>query len=183
MSKKKSIIFLIGFMAAGKSTLAKKIARSLSFQFIDTDKYIESITGLSISEFIRSSGIDAFRMEEHKALNEIIKMDNSVVATGGGLPCFYNNMDIIKGNGFSIYIKYAPGIIFHRIKNAHTERPLVKGMNDDEMIKFIENTLIEREPFYNKANCVLNKKNVKTEDLLMPILEYLENNIQTHGNI
>jgi len=174
MLKKKKNIFLVGFMATGKSTLARKLAHSLSFRLIDTDTYIESKYKSTISDIISLYGTDNFRLKEHDALHEIINCENSVIATGGGLPCYYNNMDMINENGFSVYIRLPSDIIFNRLRNAVTQRPLVKGMDDRTLLNFIEQTLLEREPFYNLAHCVISSRNIKINTLLTPILEYLK---------
>lgn len=168
----KENIYLIGFMGTGKSTLARKIARKINYSFIDTDKYIENKFRTSIEDIILSSGIDAFRKIEHDALLEVIKMKNCVIATGGGMPCYYDNMLLIKKNGFSVYIYYPIDIIFYRLKNAKTERPLIKGMNEEQLYAFIKNTLSEREVFYNMADCVIKEKNLNTEKIINRILDY-----------
>ncbi len=173
MYRKDTNIFLIGFMGVGKSTLARKIAHKINYRFIDTDIYIENKFRTSVENIIGSLGIDAFRRMERDILLEITRLKKCIVATGGGLPCFYNNMEVIKKNGFSIYIYYSTDIIFYRLKNAKTQRPLIKGMDDLQLKTFIVNTLEEREVFYNRADCIIKERNMKTEKVLQPILEYL----------
>ena len=153
-------------MGVGKSTMARKLARKINYEFIDTDKYIEHKYRTSVENIIDSSGIDVFRELEHIALKEIIKNNNSVVATGGGMPCFFNNMDLINQNGYSIYICFPCDIIFYRLKNAKTIRPLIKDKNDEQLMDFIQETLKEREVFYNKADFIFSDRSVRTEKLL-----------------
>ena len=160
-------------MGVGKSTLARKIAKKINYQFIDTDVYIEKKFKTTVNNIISSLGIDAFRKIERDVLTEITQMSNCIVATGGGLPCFHNNMDVINANGFSIYLFYATDIIFYRLKNARTERPLIKEMNDAELREFITATLSEREVFYNRADCIIKERNLKTEHVLKPIFEFI----------
>jgi len=170
---KKSNIFLVGFMGVGKSTLARKIAAKINYDFIDTDTYIENKFRVSVNDIIDSSGIKAFRKIEHDILVEITHLNKCVVATGGGMPCYKDNMVLIKENGFSIYIYYSPEIIFSRLKNAKIERPLVKGLDDEQLKTFIKNTLSERELFYNMADCIIKERNLKTGTILKPIVEFL----------
>ena len=170
----KSNIYLVGFMGVGKSTLARKIASKIHYRFIDTDIYIENKFRTSANNIILSLGIDAFRKIEHDILVEISRLNKCIVATGGGMPCFYNNMSLIKNSGLSIYVYYATDIIFYRLKNAKTERPLIKGMDDEQLKTFIITTLSEREVFYNMADCILKERNLKTSTVLKPILEFLK---------
>jgi len=166
-------IYLLGFMGIGKSTLARKVAKKINYDFIDTDKYIENKFRTTISDIIDSSGIEAFRKIEHDVLLEIIQLRNSVIATGGGMPCFNNNMTLIKNNGYSFYIYYPTDIIYYRLKNAKTERPLIKGLNDEQLKDFIKNTLSEREQFYNLADCIIKERNLKSDTLVKKILEFI----------
>ena len=83
-------------------------------------------------------------------------------------------MSLIKNSGLSIYVYYATDIIFYRLKNAKTERPLIKGMDDEQLKTFIITTLSEREVFYNMADCILKERNLKTSTVLKPILEFLK---------
>lgn len=160
-------------MGIGKSTLARKVAKKINYDFIDTDKYIENKFRTTISDIIDSSGIEAFRKIEHDVLLEIIQLRNSVIATGGGMPCFNNNMTLIKNNGYSFYIYYPTDIIYYRLKNAKTERPLIKGLNDEQLKDFIKNTLSEREQFYNLADCIIKERNLKSDTLVKKILEFI----------
>jgi shikimate kinase len=88
-------IFLIGFMGCGKSTIGKKLAKTLSCKFIDLDKYIERKTGESIQQIFKEKGEKYFRVLETESLMEICESDNLVIATGGGTPCFFDNMQRI----------------------------------------------------------------------------------------
>ncbi len=173
MSDKKQNIFFVGFMGAGKSTLAACIARKLGFRFIDTDKYIENKYQQTVSQYIDVHGIEAFRLAEHEVLLDIVKLNYCVVATGGGLPCYHNNMDIINAHGFSVYIRFDPAFLFQRLKNSKNIRPLVKGMNDTELLDFITHTLSEREKNYLRAHHIIDSVNIKTHMVLKPVYEYL----------
>jgi len=173
MSKKKKSIYLIGFMGVGKSSLARKLASKLGIKYIDTDIYIEQKYHAPVSDIIYSSGIDAFRKIEQQALKEIINFDNCIIATGGGLPCCFNNMELINKNAHSIYLKYPVDVIFYRLKRAKTIRPLVKGLNDEELMYFIIKTLAEREPYYSMADYTHVRRSVRTSELLEIIYEML----------
>jgi shikimate kinase len=168
-------VFLIGFMGSGKTTLGKQLARKLGYRFVDQDHYIESKTGMSIADFFTSKGEQEFRNMEHQALKELILLEDVVVATGGGAPCFFNNMDLMNQNGIAIYIKVKPEILKSRLKNAQEERPLLRGKSEQELLDFIKSKLGEREDYYSKATHVIESLDLKSEDLYQLIKYYKAN--------
>ena len=159
-------IFIIGYMGAGKSTIGRKLANKLQLSFFDLDEQIERDSGLSPFEIFENSGEDAFRIQEHEALRKIIKQDNFVLSTGGGTPCFFDNMEFMNKHGISIYLKLNAGMLSHRIKHSKIKRPLTANKNDEELIQFINEQLNEREKFYLQANHIVEGKDVKIDELL-----------------
>lgn len=147
-------IFLIGFMGVGKSTTAKQLATELSWRFIDTDLEIEKSCGLSISEIFANYGEIFFRMEERSILKKILKEDRVVVATGGGMPIFFDNLELMKKNGFVVYLSVSLDVIKERLnrKSESSKRPLSQSANLDEIFRL-------REHYYNRAHyiCVADK--------------------------
>jgi shikimate kinase len=162
-------IFLIGFMGSGKSTLGKQVARKLGFSFVDQDEYIERKTGVSVGEYFSRFGESAFRALEHESLKELIAIDNVVIATGGGAPCFHSNIDIMNENGIAIYLKLRPEVLKSRLKNAQNERPLIKGKSELELLEYIKAKLLERDPYYSKAKHIIESIDLKAEDLVQLI--------------
>lgn len=152
-------------MGSGKSTLGKQLAKKLNYQLIDQDSYIEKKTGISVGNYFSSNGEEAFRKLEHESLIELSKLENAVISTGGGAPCFYNNIEIMNNSGISIYLKLKPEILFSRLKYAQNERPLIKGKTEEELFGFIKTKLSERESFYLKAKHVIESMDLKSEDL------------------
>src|SRR5690349_8405249 len=98
-------IFLIGFMGCGKSTMGKKLAVKLGYDFIDLDHQIEKNLGTTITAYFAENGEEAFRKLESETLKNFDYPSNSIIATGGGAPCFFDNMDWMNANGLSIYIE------------------------------------------------------------------------------
>lgn len=168
-------IFLIGFMGSGKTTLGKQLARKLDFRFIDQDTFIEEQTGISVADYFTKFGENAFRKLEHESFKELIKFENVVISTGGGAPCFYNNIDIMNENGIAIYLRMSPEVLKSRLKYAQNERPLIKGKSETELLHFIELKLSEREPFYLKARHTIESMDLKSEDLVQLIKYHKEN--------
>lgn len=154
-------------MGSGKSTLGKKLANKLGFAFIDLDKEIEEKEQQSINQIFEEKGEDYFRLIEKNILEELVSENTSfVMALGGGTPCFNNNMEFINANGYSIYLKYNSGILFSRLVNAKTQRPLLKGKDDEQLKRFIEEKLAEREIFYKQSKFIIEEDNLKPESII-----------------
>ncbi len=165
------IIFIIGYMGCGKSTIGKKLAWKLGYPFMDTDTIIEVIAEKSIAEIFESEGEECFRNMEHELLKEIIKNKNIVVSTGGGMPCFNNNMDIMNIAGTTVYIKMSHESLAKRLTQSKQKRPLLADIPLEELPETIKKNLSEREKFYNKAKLIMKGENFKIAELL----EFLEN--------
>lgn len=158
--------FLIGFMGVGKTTLGKQLAHKLGLPFIDVDKVIEEDAGISINSFFEKLGEEAFREKEVKALKNIIKRQSkAVISVGGGLPCFFDNMKLMNDSGVTCYLHRPAKELFHRLKNSKTKRPLVKDLNDEELLSFIEETLLEREEYYKKAQYTFSRNQQTAEEI------------------
>ncbi len=144
-------VFLIGYMGCGKSTIGRYIAKDMGWRFIDMDDYVEKQIGCSISQFFADKGEDEFRKAEAQALKNLASEHNAIIATGGGAPCHFDNIDVMRAAGLTIYIKVEPQVLAARLKDAKNQRPLLAGKSDDELLDFISSQLKNREPFYSKA--------------------------------
>jgi shikimate kinase len=158
-------IYLIGFPGSGKTTIAKKLASRLNMDFIDLDRFVEEQSGTSIPDIFEGQGEDMFRKFERNCLRVISQKNNQMVATGGGTPCYFDNMTVINSSGFSVYLKMSVDTLFSRLKQAQTPRPLIQGMGDDQLRDFISDKLMEREPFYSKALYKVKAKDLDIEEL------------------
>lgn len=162
--------FLIGYMCSGKTTLGRQIADKLNLPFIDLDREIVNTTGKTISDIFNTEGEDAFRLIEKKVLNHVIKTHQDfVMATGGGTPCHFNNMDVMKKNGLVIYLNVATKELVRRNLESPETRPLLRGMNELEMLSFINNHLTSRWPFYKKANLTLKENDMDLDKIIQDI--------------
>lgn len=144
-------IFLIGFMAAGKTTLGKAYAKSLGLAFIDLDQYIEQRRCKSISQLFAELGEDGFRILEQKYLHEVADIEDVVISCGGGTPCFFDNMEYINSHGVSVFLQVTPQVLMRRLLAAKAKRPLVAQKSNKELEQYIETTLAFRMPFYTRA--------------------------------
>ena len=145
-------IILIGFMAAGKTTLGKALARDLDLQFIDLDHYIESRYHCTVSQLFAERGEEAFRQIEHNMLHEVAEFEDVVISTGGGTPCFFDNIDYMNAQGTTVFLEASVDTIHTRLAIARTQRPLVANKNSDELRQYITEILERRRPYYTKAH-------------------------------
>jgi shikimate kinase len=158
-------IYIIGYMGSGKSTLGKKLSRAINYSFIDLDNLIEECAHYSIETIFKRFDETVFRKLEKEALYSTLSMSNTVISTGGGTVSYDRNMEWIKKNGLSIYLKLSPKSLQTRLLASKKKRPLIKSKKEDELLQFIENHLAEREIYYTQADIV-----VKGENLNIPIL-------------
>jgi shikimate kinase len=158
-------IFLIGFMGSGKTTLGRKLAARMNCEFIDLDHKLEQQVELSIAEYFTLFGEAAFRKLESQVLKKTQYPENVVISTGGGLPCFFDNMDWMKANGKTVYIKLNPKTLADRLETGKEERPLLQDKHGEALVAFIEQKLEEREPFYSQANIIADGLSLTAERL------------------
>ena len=149
-------IFLVGFMGSGKSTLGRRLKTEMDWAFIDLDDYFEARHKTTIKQFFSQYGEMAFRQEEQKMLKEVITKDKVIIATGGGTPCYFDNMALMNAHGLSIYIKLPVDTLVDRLSGPRQVRPLVMGKSGDDLRSFVSDKLAEREKYYNKARVVVD---------------------------
>jgi shikimate kinase len=157
------LIFLIGFMGSGKTTMGRKLALRLGYAFMDLDHIVEAQEGMTIAEYFSMQGEDAFRKLESEVLKQTNYPENAVVSTGGGLPCFFDNIQWMNTHGKTIYIKLAPKTLADRLKNEKNERPVLDGKRGEDLVTFIEQKLAEREQFYNQAAIITDGLSLTAE--------------------
>ncbi|WP_256012947.1 shikimate kinase [Desertivirga xinjiangensis] len=164
------IIFLVGFMGCGKTTFGKRLANKLSYAFVDLDKVIEAEVGMSIPQYFAEFGEESFRIKESEILKNTRFSDNAVVATGGGAPCFFDNMDWMNNKGLTVYISLSAKGLARRLETASEERPVLRGLKGLQLEEFIASKLSERDPYYSKAALIVEGINISPESF-MPIFE------------
>lgn len=153
-------------MGCGKSTLGRKLATILNLPFIDLDTFLEEKYFRTIPQIFAEEGEAAFRLKEQKVLHEVSAFDNVIVATGGGAPCFFNNIEVMNNSGFCIFLDVETGSLVNRLTNAKTERPIIKGKSPDELHDFVEGMMLKRRPFYEKARFVLKGSEITPEQVI-----------------
>lgn len=168
-----SVIYLIGFSASGKSTLGKIIAEKLNYHFIDLDEAISQQQGKSINALFDEFGEEGFRKIEQQLLVNTLFLTETVIACGGGTPCYSDNIDFLLRNGTVIYFEVDEVILLERMVNNTAERPLFKGKTKEEIAIHITNLLNVRKEFYERASITIKNNNEK-ESAINAVLNALE---------
>jgi len=148
-------------MGVGKTTAGRELAKSLGLEFIDLDHFIQNRYNKAISQIFEEEGESKFREIENKVLKEISTFENVVVSTGGGVPCFYDNIDIMNNSGITVYLKATPELLADRLILCKDKRPLIRDKNEQELLLFVKESLRKREQFYSQAQITF-----ETEELV-----------------
>lgn len=160
-------------MGCGKSTIGRKIARRLGVELVDTDKMAEEREGASVADIFRYEGEGRFRGIEREVLDRIIaRGGNVVVSTGGGLPAWCDNMERMNAVGYTVYLRRSAEQIACRMSPyGRAKRPRLSGLADHELVGFMTRDIAEREPFYTKAQLVIDCDKMSDADLVEMILK------------
>lgn len=159
-------IYLVGFMGSGKSSLGKRLAKKLDYTFSDIDEEVEALAGISIPDIFLRHGESRFRQLEKEALHQTVHFHKAVIATGGGTPCFFDNMEFINTHGVSVYLRMSSASLAYRLEHAQKQRPLVENYAGEELLNYIEEKLQEREPFYLQSKCIIKGETVKVDQII-----------------
>ncbi len=162
-------IYLIGYMASGKSNLGKLLAEKLGYKFLDLDYLFEERYRISVLDFFEKYDEDIFRKIEHALLWETIDYEDIVISTGGGTPCFFDNMEFIRKNGISIYLRWEVRSLVYRLKMVKRQRPLLKDIAPAELEGKVSAHLADRMIYYNQADIKIQGEDFELEILLLLI--------------
>lgn len=166
-------IFLVGYMASGKTTIGRLLAKKLSFEFIDLDHYIELKEDMSVSNIFQLKGEVYFRQKESKYLKEVITKNRAVITVGGGTPCYGQNLELLinSPNTQSFYLKASLNILTERLYHDKNKRPLIAHVKDrDKLKEFIGKHLFERYKYYEQAKVSLNIDHKSVDQIVEEII-------------
>jgi shikimate kinase len=169
----KTNLYLVGYMGSGKTTIGKLLAEKLNRSFIDMDEFIENRYRKTIATIFEEKGENGFREIELRVLQETAGFENVVISTGGGLPCFFDNMEVMNRTGITIYLKASVDELVRRLNFDKQKRPLIKGKNPEELRAFIETNLEKRESFYNRATIIFEIQHCSSKRELEQRIEKL----------
>ncbi len=151
------IISLIGMPASGKSTWGLKLAQELHYPFLDLDTYITRQKGKTIAQIFEAEGESVFRQIEQEALLEVFQSHKQLVlATGGGTPCFYDNIQTINEHSISVHLQVPLPILAQRLlADSASHRPLYAHRSPADLLNFLEALWQKRAPYYRQAKFCL----------------------------
>lgn len=165
-------VFLIGFMGSGKTHWGKQLASQLKIPFLDLDEAIAEKEKKSVTQIFAECGEEVFRMKEKETLEELVDSHQSLVlSTGGGTPCFFNNIETMKKYGVVVWLNTHVEILLQRLMKEKATRPLIKNIADDDMKSFIVRKLNERRMYYEQADVIIDNENsISVNEFIQTIL-------------
>lgn len=167
-------IFLVGYMGAGKTTVGKALAKQMNLSFIDLDGYIERRYMKSVGDIFRESGETEFRIVEQKMLHEVSQFENVVISTGGGTPCYGDNMNRMCSSGKTVYLRVSVDELVNRLEVSKTTRPVLKGYKGNELREFVSKSLKSRESYYCMASILFDAEIMLTKTDIDNIVKSLK---------
>ena len=165
-------ISLIGYMGSGKSTIGPELALRYGLDYYDLDAEIEKEEGDTITEIILNKGELYFRKLERKKLEELLAKDNFVLSTGGGTPCYYDNIDLLNNNSLSVYLKQSVSELYNRLNGNTSERPLIAHLEGEPLREYIGKHLFERGLYYDKATMVIKAGQKNKSEILEELMMF-----------
>lgn len=166
-----SRIYLIGYMGAGKTTTARRLANRLGYEVCDTDAMLEEKYKISIDDFFHKYDESLFRKLETQILQSTAELDNVVVSTGGGTACFNDNITWMNLHGTTVFLRISPQSAVNRLMHSKKKRPLTEDKTEEELTEYVQRHYASRMPFYEQAKIA-----VKAEDLdLDNLIKLIEN--------
>ncbi len=149
-------IFLIGYMGAGKTTLGRLLAQKMNLDFIDLDHFIEARYRKKISDLFAEKGEEEFRRLEQLVLAEVSCFENVIISTGGGTPCYADNMQVMLQSGVVVYLEASTEALLSRLVISKSQRPLLAQLPDESLKDFIVENVNKRMPYYSQAHLTAN---------------------------
>lgn len=156
-------IYLIGFMGSGKSYFGYQLAELFDYRFIDLDELIEKEAGMDIPAIFSQEGEDGFRQREREALHHTRHCEQTIIACGGGAPCFFDNMAWMNQHGLTIYLEASVQVLVERLLPGREHRPLIAALPEKELHAFIEKKLAGRAPIYRQAQIIFSQSRADDE--------------------
>lgn len=168
-------VILVGYMGSGKTVISNKLSQRLNIRSVELDKLIEANAKKSITDVFSENGELYFRKLENKIFKEVIESkDKLIISTGGGTPCYYNNHELLNGDGsVSIYLKASIETLFDRLKNEFESRPMIANLEAEDAKEFIAKHLFERSYFYNQAQYTISVDDKSINQIVTEIVTLL----------
>ena len=170
-------IYLVGYMGAGKTTAAKRIANSLGWEVADTDALFEEKYKISVDDFFQKYDEQLYRKLEAEILKSTVNLEYTVISTGGGTACFFDNMDWMNQHGLTVFMRISPKSVVDRVLHSRHKRPLVRGKSEAELMEYVSWHYATRLPFYEQAQITVKSENFDLEGLIQTLYPSISVNI------
>ena len=166
-------IYLVGYMGAGKTTTARRLAQRLGWEVADTDALFEEKYKISVNDFFNKYDEPLYRKLESEVLKATEGLENVVVSTGGGTACYFDNMEWMNNHGLTVFLQISPKAAVDRVIHSRHKRPLAEGKSEEELTEFVNSHYASRMPFYEQARLTVKSEDLDVEGLLLSIKENL----------
>jgi shikimate kinase len=159
-------IYLVGYMGAGKTTAAKRLANRLGWEVVDTDDLFEEKYKISVCDFFNKYDEPLYRKLESQVLKETESLENTVISTGGGTACYFDNMEWMNRHGLTVFMRISEKAVIDRLLHAKRKRPLSTGKTEAELTEFVQQHYTSRLPFYEQARITVKSEDLDLENLI-----------------
>ncbi|MDO4758407.1 MAG: shikimate kinase [Rikenellaceae bacterium] len=174
MKRTQGAIILVGYMGCGKSTIGRKLALRLGGRMVDTDKLIEEREGATVFDIFQYEGEERFREIEREVLQQVMADEGvAVISTGGGLPAWRDNMELMNAGGRTVYLKRSAENIASRLSPfGRQKRPRLRGLNDEELVRFMRSDMAARDPYYSRAIQTIACEGMSDDEIIQAIVRF-----------
>ena len=166
-------IYLVGYMGAGKTTAARRLAHRLGWETVDTDALFEEKYKISVCDFFNKYDEALYRKLESEVLKATESLENTVISTGGGTACYFDNMEWMNQHGLTVFMRISPQAAVDRVIHSRHKRPLVEGKSEEELTEFVNRHYASRMPFYEQAKITVKSEDLDVEGMMNLIKEIL----------
>ncbi|MEO6916770.1 MAG: shikimate kinase [Chitinophagaceae bacterium] len=157
-------LFLIGFMGTGKSHWGALLSVKFAIPFFDLDTAIEEAEQMTIAMIFEIKGEEYFRYREKELLERLIAdTPDVIISCGGGTPCFFNNIQLMRDKGMVIWLNTTLDVLINRLVKQKMSRPLIRNIADQDLADFITRKLSSRRIYYSQANLVVNEETLTVD--------------------
>lgn len=165
-------IYIVGYMGAGKTTAARRLAQRLGWQVADTDAMFEEKYKISVCDFFDKYDEPLYRRLESEVLKSTESMENTVISTGGGTACYFDNMEWMNEHGVTVFLKISEKAVVDRLLHAKRKRPLAEGKSEAELTEFVREHYTSRLPFYEQARITVKAEDFDVEGLVEMLIQH-----------
>ena len=162
-------IYLVGYMGAGKTTAARRLAQRLGWQVADTDAMFEEKYKISVCDFFNKYDEALYRKLESEVLKSTESLDNVVISTGGGTACYFDNMEWMNHHGTTVFLRISQAAVVDRLLHAKRKRPLAEGKSEEELKDFVNMHYTSRMPFYEQAQITVKSEDLDLEEVMKKV--------------